>query len=123
MCGCYITSSALVFSPLQTDLNIARETFSRFLGLYPFCYGYWKKYSELVRKLSGAEPARAVLEEGVAAVPLSVDLWLHYTSFAASFYKDSPQAEELLRRSLSLSHEKFTHTHTHTITYSINTVC
>ena len=78
---------------------MARETFSQFLNLYPFCYGYWKKYSELVRRLSGGEAARQVLEEGVAAIPLSVDLWLHYSSFANTFYKDSPQAEQLIRRS------------------------
>ena len=77
---------------------MVRETFSRFLGLYPFCYGYWKKYSELIRRSEGAESARAVLEESAAAIPLSIDLWLHYTSFAGSFYRGSPQAEEQIRR-------------------------
>ena len=35
----------------------------------------------------------------MAAIPLSVDLWVHYATFATSVYSDSPQAEELIRRS------------------------
>ena len=84
-------------------LSVARETFSQFLRFYPFCYGYWKKYAELVRRLVSGEAAREVLEEGVAAIPLSVDLWLHYASFATAHYKDSPKAEQLIRRSHPLS--------------------
>jgi hypothetical protein len=88
---------------LQSELSVAHETFSQFLRLFPFCYGYWKKYAELVRRLAGGEVARDVLEDGVAAIPLSVDLWLHFASFATTHYKDSPQAEQLIRRSHLLS--------------------
>ena len=73
--------------------------FEEFLQLYPYCYGYWKKYVDLVKKLCGGEPAREVLDRGVAAITLSVDLWLHYASFAIAHFSDSAQEEELVRRS------------------------
>ena len=84
---------------MQYILGPAREAFSQFFKLYPYCYGYWKKYTDLTRKLCGDEEAKKVLEEGVVAIPLSVDLWVHYAAFATSAYSDSPQAEELIRRS------------------------
>lgn len=87
------------FSSMQGVLGPACEVFSQFLGLYPYCYGYWKKYADLVKRLCTDEKARDVLEEGVAAIPLSVDLWLHYANFTVTFQSDSPQAEELIRRS------------------------
>ena len=87
---------------MQSTLSSVREVFPPFLKLYPFCYGYWKKYCDLVRRLSGDKAAREVLDEGVAAVPLSVDLWVHYATFAVSFYSGSPQAEEQIRRSSNL---------------------
>ena len=96
---CIKMAAMYVLLLLQSVVSVASETFSQFLNLYPFCYGYWKKYAELMRRLAGGEAARDVLEEGVAAIPLSVDLWLHYTSFASTLYKDSPQAEQLIRRS------------------------
>ena len=56
----------------QCVLEPACKAFAQFLKLYPYCYGYWKKYSDLVKKLCGDEKAQEVLEEGVAAIPLSV---------------------------------------------------
>lgn len=92
-------------------LDSACEVFTQFLGLYPYCYGYWKKYADLVRRLCSDEKARDVLEEGVAAIPLSVDLWLHYANFTVTFQSGSPQAEELIRRSklISFSHSVLYH--------------
>lgn len=43
-------------------------------------------------------PSLQVFEEGVKAIPLSVDLWLHYVSFAIACYKDTSQGEDLIRR-------------------------
>lgn len=94
----YCTSQHALYST-QCVLDPAREAFGQFLRLYPYCYGYWKKYADLIKKLCDDEKAREVLEEGVTAIPLSVDLWLHYATFAVSFYSGSPQGEELIRRS------------------------
>jgi len=58
-----------------------REAYDAFLRLYPYCYGYWKKYADY-EKRKGDDKAACLLvfERGLAAVPLSVDLWLHYLS-------------------------------------------
>lgn len=49
----------LFVSP-QGKLDPVREVFDAFLGLYPYCYGYWKKYADLERKHSGNDTARQV---------------------------------------------------------------
>ena len=98
-CTCTYPACVCSFSSIQSVLDPACEVFSQFLGLYPYCYGYWKKYADLVKRLCTDERARDVLEEGVAAIPLSVDLWLHYANFTVTSQSDSPQAEELIRRS------------------------
>ena len=41
-------------------MDPVREVFDAFLGLYPYCYGYWKKYADLERKHSGNDTARQV---------------------------------------------------------------
>lgn len=50
--------------------------FEGFLAMYPLCFGYWIKYAELAPASAGA-----IYEHGVAAVPLSVDLWKSYCGF------------------------------------------
>lgn len=30
----------------QTDVDAAREAYNAFLGHYPYCYGYWRKYAD-----------------------------------------------------------------------------
>lgn len=44
----------------QGKLDPVREVFDAFLGLYPYCYGYWKKYADLERKHSGNDTAKQV---------------------------------------------------------------
>ena len=57
----------------------AREAYDAFLNRYPYCYGYWKKYADYEKRNGGAkEKAMMVFERGIAAIPLSVDLWIHY---------------------------------------------
>lgn len=33
----------------QTDAVAAREAYNAFLGHYPYCYGYWRKYADYER--------------------------------------------------------------------------
>ena len=71
----------------QSQVTSAREAFEQFLQHYPFCYGYWKKFAEYEKKHSGVEEAKKVLERGLSAIPLSVDLWIHYLNFIIQYYK------------------------------------
>ena len=46
----YKSHMILNFHRGQDKLAPAREVFDSFLKLYPYCYGYWKKYADLVKK-------------------------------------------------------------------------
>jgi len=39
-----------------------------------------------------------VLERGLAAIPLSVDLWMHYINFVKERYKDHEEEEFKIRQ-------------------------
>lgn len=60
----------------------ARTVYDGFLAEFPLCYGYWKKYADLELKKSGPAACETVYERGVTAVAYSVELWVHYTTFA-----------------------------------------
>lgn len=45
---------------LQNDLESAREVFDKFLSLYPYCYGYWRKYCDLLKKNNLQDECRKV---------------------------------------------------------------
>jgi len=38
------------FYCLQKNIEAAREAYDAFLDLYPYCYGYWRKYADYERK-------------------------------------------------------------------------
>ena len=78
-------------------MSSIREAFERFLKLYPFCYGYWKKYADCEKKLAGEEDATRIFQRGVEAIPLSVDLWLHYINFTMQCVKGMDTALEKTR--------------------------
>ncbi|XP_014910261.1 pre-mRNA-processing factor 39 [Poecilia latipinna] len=55
-----------------------RRALEAFLARYPLCYGYWKKFVDLERRGSDNNKAEEVCIRGLQAIPLSVDLWIHY---------------------------------------------
>ncbi|XP_041831128.1 pre-mRNA-processing factor 39 [Melanotaenia boesemani] len=62
-------------------LEPARKAFDVFFLRYPYCYGYWKKYADLEKKHGNIQVAEEVYRRGLQAIPLSVDLWIHYLTF------------------------------------------
>ena len=48
------------FYPLQNNVEAAREAFDAFLKRYPYCYGYWKKYADLLKRHELADDAEQV---------------------------------------------------------------
>uniref|UniRef100_T1JL07 Suppressor of forked domain-containing protein n=1 Tax=Strigamia maritima TaxID=126957 RepID=T1JL07_STRMM len=63
---------------------------------------YWKAVRENCQDFTGWTyllqfVEQEVFEKGVAAVPLSVDLWLHYLNFYKTQHKDDPDGEEKVR--------------------------
>ncbi|XP_029965521.1 pre-mRNA-processing factor 39 isoform X2 [Salarias fasciatus] len=66
----------------QENVLIAvRQAFDVFFLRYPYCYGYWKKYADIEKKHGHIQVAEEVYRRGLQAIPLSVDLWLHYLAF------------------------------------------
>ncbi|XP_078262844.1 pre-mRNA-processing factor 39 isoform X2 [Rhinoraja longicauda] len=65
----------------ENHILAARRAFDHFLSHYPYCYGYWKKYADLERRHNNLTEADEVYRQGLQAIPLSVDLWLHYINF------------------------------------------
>ncbi|KAH3847692.1 pre-mRNA-processing factor 39-like [Dreissena polymorpha] len=78
----------------EDDIDNAREAYEEFLSNYPYCYGYWKKYADLEKRHNELANAIDVFERGVKAVPLSVELWLHYIQF---YIKELQNIEETRR--------------------------
>ena len=82
---------------LQDIPRHARDAFDKFFERFPYCYGYWRKYAEFERKHENLERANTVYERGLAAIPLSVDLWLAYLAFYKEYAKNSDQEENQIR--------------------------
>ncbi|CAH1793220.1 unnamed protein product [Owenia fusiformis] len=68
----------------ENKVDSAREAFEAFFARYPYCYGYWKKYSDLEKRAGNVQVAQEVYEKAVRAIPLSADLWLHYVTFLST---------------------------------------
>ncbi|XP_061099520.1 pre-mRNA-processing factor 39-like [Conger conger] len=65
----------------ESHIGAARKAFSSFFARYPYCYGYWKKYADMEKRLDSTQMADEVYRCGLQAIPLSVDLWLHFVGF------------------------------------------
>ncbi|XP_059212422.1 pre-mRNA-processing factor 39 [Centropristis striata] len=65
----------------ENALPAVRQSFDVFFLRYPYCYGYWKKYADIEKKHGNIQVAEEVYRRGLQAIPLSVDLWLHYLTF------------------------------------------
>ncbi|XP_060881346.1 pre-mRNA-processing factor 39-like [Metopolophium dirhodum] len=69
----------------MVDLNNivvnARIAYTKFLELYPLCYGYWRKYANFERRNNNMDEFEKVIENGLIAIPISVDLWIYYMTY------------------------------------------
>uniref|UniRef100_A0A0B7A9U4 Pre-mRNA-processing factor 39 n=1 Tax=Arion vulgaris TaxID=1028688 RepID=A0A0B7A9U4_9EUPU len=78
----------------ENDSDNSRKAYDAFFSHYPYCYGYWKKYSDVEKKNGNKDRAKEVFEKGLRAIPLSVELWLHYINFYIAEYGSEPNAQE-----------------------------
>ncbi|KAI0239782.1 hypothetical protein LSAT2_009504 [Lamellibrachia satsuma] len=78
----------------ERNMETVRKAFDAFFVHYPYCYGYWKKYADLEKEPDKVEQ---VFEHGVKAVALSIDLWVHYLTFAANKYNSHADKISILR--------------------------
>ena len=75
---------------LQETIVKIEKAYDAFLGEFPLCYGYWKKYADHEAKLGSSEKIVDVYERAVRAVTYSVDIWMHYCAYAMEKF-DSPE--------------------------------
>ena len=65
------------------------QAYDEFLGEFPLCFAYWKRYADCVVKVTkDASSGRAVYQKAVAAGPHSVELWLAYVAFMNASFPD-----------------------------------
>ncbi|CAG9769827.1 unnamed protein product [Ceutorhynchus assimilis] len=83
-------SYLLQFVDYDNDDKGAREAYEAFLSLYPYCFGYWRRYADYEKNNGNKKECEEVLERGLKAIPLSVDLWIHYLSYV----KNSREKDE-----------------------------
>ncbi|XP_014661824.1 PREDICTED: pre-mRNA-processing factor 39-like [Priapulus caudatus] len=81
----------------QNALEEAREAFDDFLDVYPFCFGYWKKYADVEKRHQNLEMSEEVFERGIKGIHMSVDLWLHYINFYKERHCNDHDFEEQMR--------------------------
>ncbi|XP_065061641.1 pre-mRNA-processing factor 39-like [Rhopilema esculentum] len=81
----------------ENILEKGREIYAEFFKWYPYCYGYWKKYADLEKKNGNLELTEKVYSAGVKAIPLSIDLWIHYLNFVSQYVKEEPNGAEKIR--------------------------
>ncbi|XP_069501062.1 uncharacterized protein [Ambystoma mexicanum] len=74
----------------------SRKAYAAFFTRYPYCYGYWKKYADMEQRFGCLKEAEEVFEQGVQAIPLSVDLWIHFITFLQETF-DLSQPESIQR--------------------------
>ncbi|EJW87712.1 hypothetical protein WUBG_01382 [Wuchereria bancrofti] len=79
------------------ETKAAREAYDDFFKRYPYCYGYWRKYAEFERRHKHYDRCTEVYERGVTAIPLSVDLWLHYIAFIKEIVQHQENAVQKTR--------------------------
>ncbi|GAB1599276.1 pre-mRNA-processing factor 39-like isoform X1 [Argonauta hians] len=93
----------------ENNVEDAQEAFDAFFNHYPYCYGYWKKFADILKKNDEVEKAITVFERGVKAIPLSVELWLHYISFVTESREceNVERIQELYRKALNAAGSDF----------------
>ncbi|CAB4053989.1 PRPF39 [Lepeophtheirus salmonis] len=78
-------------------LDEIRLVYNSFLPIYPYCFAYWIRYSDIERKKNNWERSLAILHRGLEAIPLSVDLWITYLELYRKLYKHHDKFDELFR--------------------------
>jgi len=81
----------------EDNLDAARGAYNCFLRYYPYCYGYWKKFADVEKKAGKLEEAEKVFMRGVEAIPVSIDLWVHYLNFTIQQNKEKKDGEKKIR--------------------------
>ncbi|KAJ3108350.1 hypothetical protein HDU97_001475 [Phlyctochytrium planicorne] len=101
------------------DVANLKTVYDHFLAKFPLCFGYWKKFADLIMTVEGAEKAEevcvqvlcvAVYERGVASIHNSVDLWTHFATFKIANDTETAARELLERGANAVGYDFLSHT-------------
>ncbi|VVC39816.1 Tetratricopeptide-like helical domain,HAT (Half-A-TPR) repeat [Cinara cedri] len=73
----------------ENNIENAREAYNKFLERYPYCYGYWRKFADFEKRNNNKNECEVVFQRGLKAIPLSVDLWIHYMTYLKTYHTDN----------------------------------
>lgn len=89
----------LQYCEQESHITASRRALVAFLVRYPLCYGYWKKFADLERRAGYNDKAEEVCVDGLKAIPLSVDLWIHYINLLlGTLDMNLPESPRRIRR-------------------------
>uniref|UniRef100_A0A8C7P661 Si:ch211-114c17.1 n=1 Tax=Oncorhynchus mykiss TaxID=8022 RepID=A0A8C7P661_ONCMY len=88
----------LQYCEQESHMTASRRALVAFLARYPLCYGYWKKFADLERRAGYTNKAQEVCVQGLKAIPLSVDLWIHYINLLlGTLNMNLPESSQRIR--------------------------
>ncbi|KAK8748024.1 hypothetical protein OTU49_016278 [Cherax quadricarinatus] len=79
------------------NLEVARSAFDGFLPLYPYCFAYWKKLSDMELKHNDMRRCLGVLLIGTECVPFCTDLWVSLLNNMIMYAKQMDFPLQLVR--------------------------
>jgi hypothetical protein len=92
---------------VQDNILKIQAAYDTFLAEFPLCYGYWKKYADHEARLGTPEKIVEVYERAVKAVTYSVDIWMHFCTYAMEKFDDPEKTRRYVLNFL-LSHSCLT---------------
>jgi pre-mRNA-processing factor 39 len=92
---------------VQDNILKIQAAYDTFLAEFPLCYGYWKKYADHEARLGTPEKIVEVNERAVKAVTYSVDIWMHFCTYAMEKF-DNPEKTRRYVPSFLFSHSCLT---------------
>uniref|UniRef100_A0A6A7FSF9 Pre-mRNA-processing factor 39 n=1 Tax=Hirondellea gigas TaxID=1518452 RepID=A0A6A7FSF9_9CRUS len=71
------------------NIDAARAAFDGFLPLYPYCFAYWRKISDMEAKHGSVERSLGILLEGARCIPACTELWTAALQAVTSYAKQN----------------------------------
>ncbi|KAM9795500.1 pre-mRNA-processing factor 39 [Neosynchiropus ocellatus] len=88
----------LQYCEQEGNYTASSKALTAFLDHYPLCYGYWKKFTDLQCRAGDNKKAEEVCLKGLRAIPLSVDLWIHYINLLlGTLEMNLPESSQRIR--------------------------
>lgn len=77
----YNDKNGISKSTPQSQLEILRTSYDKFLTKYPFMYKYWIRYAEWEFKLTDVDAAVKIYEDAFQHLGSCIELWVNYLQF------------------------------------------